>query len=32
VVAVQAENARRLADVRLRVHAGDPVAIEAAGP
>ncbi len=32
VGAVQAENARRLADVRLRVHAGDPAAIEAAGP
>jgi len=32
LAAVQAENARRLADVRLRVHAGDPAAIEAAGP
>jgi len=32
VAAVQAENARRLADVRLRVHAGDPAAIEPAGP
>ena len=32
VAAVQAENARRVADVRLRVHAGDPAAIEAAGP
>lgn len=32
VAAVRAENARRLADVRLRVHAGDPAAIEAAGP
>ena len=32
VTALQAENARRRADVRLRVHAGDPAAIEAAGP
>jgi len=32
VAAVQAENARRLGDVRLRVHAGDPAVIEAAGP
>jgi len=32
VTAVQAENARRRADVRLGVHAGDPAAIEAAGP
>ena len=29
---VQADNAGRRADVRLRVHAGDPAAIEAAGP
>ena len=32
VAAVQAENGRRRTDVRLRVHAGDPAAIEAAGP
>src|SRR5712691_9573724 len=32
VTAMEAENARRRTDVRLRVHAGDPAAIEAAGP
>jgi hypothetical protein len=32
VATIQADNARRRADVRLRVHAGDSAAIETAGP